>query len=442
MSEAITPVAAVLPDRFANAPVLPFERGGQWFARGRSVAWRSPFFLLTATLLVLLARWQLDLMGTGELIVLSYFTDALVFTWVFMGVAQHQADPALSPLRAGRQALRGRWRALAVCGLWGLPAALVSHLMFAYAPDLIKALVLVLGSNLLGLAALVLVVMAAAYATFLLSLLPVLAAIQAGRDADANFKIAGLWALRALRAGHRPLAAVFVSFVSACVLAAAVLTYLYGHLPTQFLLDNPDADAWLSYWYPWPGLLVALFVFVAMLQPMASDLLAAADVDLSDEILQQDHKAAYGERHVGWLLRRAGFALRAMAAFSLLLGVLYATLLDDQDFNSWLVSAVWLFLGGKLCTRWGNRRRQQAQVQAGGTDGVPAVADLRPVWVRLLDGMLAVLQWGLLMSAVSAVWWTQYLGESILELALLFFALALPIWVLRRWWLGGRYRAA
>lgn len=439
MSETRTVVAAVLPDRFSNAPVLPFERGGQWFARGRSVAWASPFFLLTATVLVLLARWQLDLLGTGELIVLSYFSDALVFTWVFMGVAQHQADPALSPLRAGRQALRGRWRALAVCGLWGLPAALVSHLMFAYAPDLIKALVLTVGSNLAGLAALLGVVMAAAYATFLLSMLPVLAAIQAGRDPHATFKVAGLWALRALRCGRRPLAAVFVTFLSACVVAGAGLSYLYGHLPVQWLLDHPDADALLSYWYPWPGLLAALFVFVSMLQPMASDLLAAADVDLSDEILQHAHKAEYGERHVGWLLRRAGFSLRALAAFSLLLGLLYATLLGDQDVGSWLGSAFWLFLGGKLCTRWGNRRRQQAQ--AGGAEAAPTVADPRPVWVRWADRVLAVLQWGGLILGVSAVWWIQYQDEVGVTLALLFFALALPCWMLRRWWLG-RYRRA
>lgn len=360
MSDAMTSAASPVQDRFANAPVLPFERGSQWFARGRSIARQSPFFLLFAALLTLLARWQLDLFGTGNLIVLSYLTDAIVFTWVFLGVAARASDPAASAWRGGHLAFKGRRWAVAVCSLWGLPAALVSHAMFMFAPELIKALVLALGSNLVGLVTLVVVLMVAAYATFLLSMLPVLAAIQAGRDAHASFKVAGLWALRALRAGLRPLAAVFATFISGCVLAGAGLTYLYGHLPVEWLQQNPGLDGLLSYWYPWPGLFVALYVFLAILQPMASDVLGAADVDLSDEIFNDAHKAELGQRHVGWLLRRAGFALRSLAALSILLSLIYGAVLGSDNASAWFVIALVLYGVGKLLTRWGNQRRAAA----------------------------------------------------------------------------------
>jgi hypothetical protein len=235
-----------------------------------------------------------------------------------------------------------------------LPAAGVSHAIFALAPDLIKALVLVVGSNLAGLTALLLLVMAAAYATFLLSMLPVLAAIQAGRDVHANFKIAGLWALRAVRAGRRPLAVVFVTFVSGCVIAGAGLTYLYGYLPVQWLQENPGLDALLGYWYPWPGLFVALFVFLSILQPMATDLLDAADQDLSDEILGHEQKAQYGERHMGWVLRQFGFGLRVMAAFTLLMSMVYAWVGVATDFGMAFGSPVLLYALGKWLTSKGN----------------------------------------------------------------------------------------
>lgn len=346
-----------VPSPFANAPVLPFDLSAQWFARSRSVAWHSPFFLLAATFFTLLARWRLDLFGSGELIVLSYLSDAIVFTWVFMGVAALH-DPSASPLREGRLALAGRWRVLALCSLWGLPAAAVSHAMFAYAPDLIKALVLAMGSNLAGLATLLVVVMTAAYLTFLLSMLPVLAAIQAGRDVHANFKISGLWAMRALRAGHRPLAAVFVTFITGCVLAGAGLTYLYGHLPVKWLQENPGLDTVLSYWYAWPGLFVALYVFLALLHPMATDLLAAADQDLSDEIFSNDQKTQYGERHIGWVLCQFGFGMRVLAAFTVLLFVVYESIGGAADYGSGLGAAVVLFVVGKWLTSKGKARSE------------------------------------------------------------------------------------
>lgn len=398
MSDGNAVVAhAVVRDRFANAPVLPFERGAQWFAAGRQVAWGAPFFLPLATLLTLLARWQLDLFGTGNLIVLSYLSDAIVFTWVFMGIGAQRRQPGLSPWRAGHQDLAGRWRVVAVCSLWGLPAALVSYAMFAFAPDLVKALVLLLGSNGLGLAAVLVLGLAAAYATFLLSLLPVLAAIQAGRDVHANFKIAGLWALRALRAGHRPLAVVFVSFVTGCVLAGAGLTYLYGHVPSQWLLENPGLDALLNYWYPWPGLFAALWVFLAMLHPMASDLLQAADVDLSDEILAPEHKAHFGERHVGWVLCQFGFGMRSLAALCVLLGLLYASVLGGGDFMAWMGSATLLYLGGKLLTAMGRQRRQRAAARE---EAAGAAAAQLPWWVRWAHGLLTLSLWFFLLGAL------------------------------------------
>jgi hypothetical protein len=446
MSDAMTATSPQVQDRFANAPVLPFERSSQWFARGRSIARQSPFVLLLAAMLTLLARWQLDLFGTGNLIVLSYLTDAIVFTWVFLGMAARATDPAASAWRGGHIALKGRRWAVAVCSLWGLPAALVSHVMFMFAPELIKALVLAVGSNLAGLVVLLVVVMAAAYATFLLSMLPVLAAIQAGRDVHASFKVAGLWALRALRAGRRPLAAVFVTFISGCVLAAAGLTYLYGHMPVAWLQQNPGLDALLSYWYPWPGLFVALYAFLAMLHPMASDMLSAADVDLSDEILSDAHKAEFGQRHVGWLLRRAGFALRSLAAMSILLGLIYGAVLGSEDASAWFVIALLLYGVGKVLTRWGNRRRDVAIAAAQPTPA--ASTNVVPAWVGFADKLLALGQWGGLIYGLSVVVLVRFFyfiftgsgnNADPGDFSLQPFGIALACFLARRWWLM-RYR--
>lgn len=340
---------------FANALILPFELGADWLACGQSIARKAPFFLLAATLITLLARWQLDLVGTGELIVLSFFTDAVVFTWVYMGVAARLVFAA-PPLRSGYRALAGRWQVVATCGLWGMPAAAVSYAMFAYAPELVTALVLLVGSNLAGLAALLVVLLFAAYVTFLLSLLPVLSAIQCALDPHANFKVAGLWALRALRAGHRPLAVVFVTFITACVLAGAGLTYLFGHMPVQWLQDHAQIRAVLDYWYAWPGLFVALFVFLSMLHPMAFDLLAAADQDLSDEVIGHAHKALHGERHIGWVLQQFGFGLRVLAAFSFLLAVMYAAIGAADSMPSGLALAPVMYGMGKWLSSLGKAK--------------------------------------------------------------------------------------
>jgi hypothetical protein len=348
MSAAAGTVPVVHP--FANAPVLPFAMGHDWFMQARSVWWRHVFFLAFATLVILVARWQLDLAERGVVIVLSYLSDAVVFTWVFLGLRESEAGVAKSPFAGGRQALRGRWRKVMLSSLWGLPAALASYLVFAFAPEAIKVLVLALGVNALGVAALVLVVMAGAYVTFLLCMLPVLAGVHAARDGGAGFKVGGLWAFRALRCGWRPLLVVFVAFIVACFVAGTALTWTFGHLPAAWFTADNELMGLLGYWYPWPGLLVAMNLFMALLFPMVSDLLAAADTDLSDEIASQAQKDLEGQRFVGHVWARAALLMRTAAAASVLFGLVYGAVFNDMgQFTDWFgVAVVFYVLGGGL----------------------------------------------------------------------------------------------
>lgn len=440
MSTVMTTGGSTPQNPFANAPVLPFELSSQWFASGRSIAGTTPFSLLFAAALTLAARWQLDFWGTGQMIVLSYLTDAIIFAWFFMGLTVRLQDSSSSVLRAGRRALQGHWRRVALSSLWGLPAALASSLMFIFAPEVIKSLIVLVGSNLVGLAGLVVALLLAAYLTFLLSMLPVLAAIQSARDAHATFKVAGLWALRALRAGHRPLAAVFATFISGCIVAGATLTYLYGHLPVRWLLQTPELDALLQYWYPWPGLFVAMLVFLSILHPMATDLLGAADLDLSDEIADDAQKSAYGDRHVGWLLRRAGFVLRSLAALSLLLGLMYGLVVGSGEAAVWFGIAVVLYVVGKLCDRWGKRRIAQEHVLrqsetytgAAPPSITPFASSLKStlVLIGLVLSVLVSIVWGILVwffSALAGPNEPELLGRLIWTLT----PLIVPFWLWR-----------
>lgn len=336
---------------FANAPVLPYALGREWLQQARATWRRHFFFLLTATLCVLLARWQLDFLwgGTGiSMIVLSYLTDAVVFTWAYLGLRAAAADPALSAWGEGRRALSGHWARVLRSSLWGLPAVMVSYLMFAFAPELIKALVLVVGVNLLGVASMLVLLMLCGFITFLLCLLPVLAGVQASRQEVMGFRAAGLWGFRALRSGWRPLAVIFVAFVTGAFVAALVLTWIIGHLPVQWYLETPGLMDWLGNWYPWPALFVAMNLFLALLLPMVSDLLAAADVDLSDEIHSTDDVAVAEKDFIGSVWNRAGMAMRAACAGSVLLGVLYYVLLNSEETLISLLGYALLFyvLGG------------------------------------------------------------------------------------------------
>lgn len=336
---------------FANAPVLPYALGREWLKQARAVWRQHYFFLFIATLCVLLARWKLDfeLGGSGlSMIVLSYLSDAVVFTWVYLGLRATTQDPAQGAWSAGRRALSGHWMRVLRSSLWGLPAVLVSYVMFAMAPELIKALVLMVGVNLLGVACMLVLLMVCGFITFLLCLLPVLAGVQASRQEVMGFKAAGLWGFRALRAGWRPLSVVFVAFVTGAFVAAIALTWVIGHLPVQWYVEVPGLMSWLEYWYPLPALFLAMTSFLALLQPMVGELLAAADEDLSDEIHSQEEVAVAEKSFIGSLWERAGMAMRMACAASILLGVLYYFLLNSEDMLISLLEYAFFFyiLGG------------------------------------------------------------------------------------------------
>lgn len=358
---------------FANAPVLPFDLAGKWFSSARAIMFRHFGVVVIAAALVMLARWQLDFYDRAAVIVLSYLSDALIFCGVYAGLHAMAQGSATSVFSGARSGLKGRWKSALWCSLWGLPAAAVSYYIFQSAPELIKALILTVGINLLGLTALLLMMLAGGFLTFLMSLLPVLAAIHAIRDPHAGFKVAGLWAFRAMRAGWRPLLAVFMAFITCCFLIGGVLSAAYGHLPAAWLSEQLELTEWLSYWYPWPGLMLAMLLFVSMLYPMASDLLQAADVDLSDEIFQHHEKSLHGDQFVGQLWDRLAWALRSIAVLCLLFGLLYGSFFGSRLFSEWFDWAVIIYLFN-FVPRYIAKRYKKAAATA----SVPAAATPEP----------------------------------------------------------------
>ncbi|NTV95062.1 MAG: hypothetical protein HGA75_06545 [Thiobacillus sp.] len=328
---------------YANALALPFANGRDWFRQARTLWLQHWLFFSVGSLLVLLARWQLDLMDGGVIIVLSYFTDALIFGLIYFAVREHQATAESLALLFAFRLKKGRLKEIALCGLWGLPAAAASYLIFLAGPEVIKSLVFMLGSTSLGLIGMLALFLIGGFAAFLASLLPILAAIQVVRDPSADFRAAGLWAFRGMRSGWRPLAVVFMAFVTASFAAGALLTPLFGYIPTAVF--GTVAFDQILYWFPWPGLFVAMNLFVALIFPMADDLMRAADHDLSDEVFDPVTRERTGAGFVGLLLDRTGFALASLAAFGILFWVVAGALMQAGGYaDQWLVIAVIGFL--------------------------------------------------------------------------------------------------
>lgn len=328
-------------DRYANAPALPWSSGRDWLGQARDLWLHHWLFFSAGSLLVLLARWQLDFLDGGVIIVLSYVTDALIFGLVYFAIREHQARPESPALLFLFRLQRGRLRQVALCGLWGLPAAAASHLLFVFGPELAKTPVYLLGTPWPGLVTMLAAVLLAGFATFLASLLPNLAAIQAVRDTTTGFRAAGLWAFRGLRSGWRPLAVVFMAFVSASFAAGALLTPLLGNLPMAWLEQAGIPFDNLLYWFPWPALFIAMNLFVALLFPMADALLRAADQDLSDEVFDPATRDHTSTDFIATLLDRAGFAVASLAGFGILFWSLAGLLGLAGDYAQW-----WLLVAG------------------------------------------------------------------------------------------------
>lgn len=347
-------------DPYANALALPFARGRGWFRQARGLWLQHWLFFSAGSLLVLLARWQLDLLDGGVIILLSYFTDALIFGLIYFAVREHQATQESLALLFAFRLKKGRLKEIALCGLWGVPAAIASYLIFLAGPEVIKSLVFMLGSTSLGLVGMLAMFLVGGFVAFLASLLPILAAIQVVRDPSADSRAAGLWAFRGMRSGWRPLAVVFMAFVTASFAAGALLTPLFGHLPTAVFGTGAVAFDQLLYWFPWPGLFVAMNLFVALLFPMADDLMRAADHDLSDEVVDWASRQRTGMEFVAILLDRAGFALASLAAFGILFWVVAAAGMQADGYaDQWLGIAVIGFL-------WSRAFRKSAAAWRGG----------------------------------------------------------------------------
>jgi hypothetical protein len=368
-------------DPYANAPALPFAASRAWFIQAGAL-WRAHWlFFPVAALLVLLNRWLLDLYEGGVVIVLSYFTDALIFGLVY-ATLRARRDSTESPVWLLVLHLKkARLMQVALCGLWGLPAAAASFGLFLVGPELVKALVYLLGSNPLGLAAMLATFLAAGFFAFLAGLLPNLAAIQTLRAPESDFRFAGLWAFRGLRSGWRPLAVIFMIFVTASFAAGALLTPIFGNLPAELFGANLKNLDTVFYWFPWPALFIAMNVFLALLFPMADALMSAADVDLSDEVTDRSLQGVHGKAFVAMLLDRAGFVLASLAAFGLLFWVVSEVLGMAGGYPAtWLASAVFAFL-------WSRSFRKSARAWR---EGAGRWARYRFLW------MLAV--WSVLLS--------------------------------------------
>jgi hypothetical protein len=366
-------------DRYQNAPRLPHTLARDWL---RS-AWRTwldnRMLIMAMALLILALRWQLDFVDRGVIILLSYFTDAFLFAWCFAALQARQAgDHAASSIRSVWGIMKPRTKPILLCGLWGLPAALMSYLLFSLLPDFIKGLVVTLGIGWLGSIITLLVVLAGGYLTLLAGLLPNLAAIQMLRDAQAGFRSGGLWAFRGLRAGWRPLLVLFMAFISSAMVAGLLLTPVFGHLPVEYFSEGERGVFWLRYWYSWPGLFIAMNIFLALLPSLADSLLKAADEDLSDEVFDPQSHEATGKDFVITLLNGAGFALRSLAALSFLLLITYSFLTGLDQALSWLGTSVVLYL-------WGGTFRSSAWARQ---EGKGLMARYLFAWIFLLPAMI------------------------------------------------------
>ena len=322
-------------DPYANAPRLPFGRCARWLHDAR-VAWqRHWLFFLSMSLVVLALRWRLD----GALVWSSYASDALLLSFVV--AATDGADDSLQ-WRAAWHALRARFGAVLLSCLWAIPGIAGCYLVFSLSPLLVSAIQLWGNQTLLSLLLLTGILLVAGYLLFLGAVLPVLAGVHRLRESACTLAAAGLHGFRALRAGWRPLASLYALFLGACLGAALLLTFAYGHLPAGLLLGADLLSERAGFWYAWPGLFIAMSLFLALLSPLCNELLGAARVDLSDEIVAGSDAERLGRNFYADNLRVGGHLLRAASLLLLCVGV--TELLFDLAWGDSIALAVVSFV--------------------------------------------------------------------------------------------------
>ena len=343
----------------ASAPAaqnynLGVTRCSDWLGQARSLWVEHPFFFLAMAAVVVLLRRTLDALAMDVFIVVSYLTDAWIFSWLVLGVSQARDGSAWSMIKAGGKSMWGRLFAVLKTILWGIPSALTSYVIFLLVPEGIQALVVIQGNVLLATSLLFTALLVGGFISMLLALLPVLAAIQMARDPHATLMSCGLWAYRGVRAGIRPLAVLFVLLLFGALVCNTVTTWVLGHLPVGVFSDW-TADEVLDTLFQAPTTtFLVMNVFLALLPGLANDLLRSADIDLSDEIFSDDDKVVQGDAFGIRILEHAGHALRLLSMLSVVFLVIYVWFSGYTEAIKWSVLA--------LATHtWGGSFRKSAE---------------------------------------------------------------------------------
>jgi hypothetical protein len=343
----------------ASAPAaqnynLGVTRCSDWLGQARSLWVEHPFFFLAMAAVVVLLRRTLDALAMDVFIVVSYLTDAWIFSWLVLGVSQARDGSAWSMLKAGGKSMWGRLFAVLKTILWGIPSALTSYVIFLLVPEGVQALVVIQGNVLLATSLLFTALLVGGFISMLLALLPVLAAIQMARDPHATLMSCGLWAYRGVRAGIRPLAVLFVLLLFGALVCNTVTTWVLGHLPVGVFSDWTVDEVMDTLFQAPTTTFLVMNVFLALLPGMANDLLRSADIDLSDEIFSDDDKVVQGDAFGIRILEHAGHALRLLSMLSVVFLVIYVWFSGYTEAIKWSVLA--------LATHtWGGSFRKSAQ---------------------------------------------------------------------------------
>jgi hypothetical protein len=328
---------------------LPADQCRKWLLEGRTI-WRcNPIFFLLISLIVVWVRSSFDEMTGGYFILLSYFSDALLFAWLFLGLKNRTEKSAWSLIAAGFRSVNGRMFKVIATGIWGIPAAITSYLIFLIAPEIIKMVVVLNGDPLIATFLLFLALCLGGIISLLLAMVPVLAGIQMARDPSATLQSSGLWAYRGLLAGLRPITVLFMVLLSTCLILNFVVSFVIGHIPLVVLQDFSH-DGFMQVLLE--SQLTVLFVmngFLAVLYPLVRDLLGSADTDLSDEIFSDSDKVVQGDAFWTLILERAGQALRVLSVMSVVFLSIYAVFEGYDEAGNWFVySVVSYILGGSF----------------------------------------------------------------------------------------------